>query len=66
MILCYPENAREVESYTTFQLIRARLLLPTPNTPSEMAMCRRVKQRLGEVNHHHRERLEEVIGYGPA
>lgn len=64
MILGYPTHD-QVKSFSTFELLRAKTLLPPSDTPNERAVMKLVDERLAETNPEHRAIVEGVIGYGP-
>lgn len=64
MILHYPSEF-QVGAYSTFELIRAKVLLPEPSTEYERRVLDLVEERLGETDPEHRAIVELAIGYGP-
>lgn len=68
MILRYPPKC-EVERWTpqrdTFKLVRAKTLLPPPETPHEHNVQGIIDAKLKCCDSAHRETIEKAIGYGP-
>jgi hypothetical protein len=64
MILNYP-SLFQVRRFTTFELVRAKVLLPKPRTDCEKEVMELVDERLGETNAEHRAIVEVACGYGP-